>query len=78
MLAASCVPQGEDPVFEVVEAEKINVASSSLAVFEKTVYPLVRSKTCVNCHTEQSPQFASANVEEAYIALTRSKKVDEK
>ncbi len=54
--------------------------AASLAKFQSTVYPIVRSQTCVNCHSSetqgQSPIFADVNPEKAYDAITLSKKVD--
>ena len=51
--------------------------ANSLEAFKTTVYPLVTSKTCVNCHgVSQSPKFAVEDVEEAFTNLTSSNKVD--
>lgn len=52
----------------------------SLSAFKQTVYPLVTSKTCLNCHSgqsgKQSPIFADGDAEKAFDALTLSRKVD--
>jgi hypothetical protein len=93
-LISSCVPSGS-PTALLFDDSKITgnpgasggsggssgpTRAQSLAAFKTTVYPVVRSNTCLNCHDShsrsQSPVFADSDPEKAFDAITLSKKVD--
>jgi len=88
---SSCMPipgtEGEKSELEFTdkEEEKKKKESSgrvpsgldAVKVFERTVYPIVRNNSCVSCHGgEQSPKFAVADVNQAYINLVSAAKID--
>ncbi|MDA8792022.1 hypothetical protein N9N67_02180 [Bacteriovoracaceae bacterium] len=85
----SCIPtgggEGELEVAESIVASDEDIAgtligpggASSFEAFKATVYPLVRSKTCVGCHDSgQSPQFAEEDPVKAYNNLVSTGKVN--
>lgn len=96
LLISSCVPTGAPTELQFDDSNIRGPASGdggstgggstvtnraqSLAAFKTTLYPLVRSNTCLNCHDShsrgQSPVFADSDAEKAFDAITLSRKVD--
>jgi mono/diheme cytochrome c family protein len=78
----SCVPSGQKTnlVFESKDNGNGPVTvynrEKSINAFKTTLHPFVRAKTCISCHTAQSPAFAQSNAVAAFDAITMSRKVD--
>jgi len=79
---ASCVPSGQKTslVFQSKDSGSGAVVvynrEKSIEAFKTSLHPFVRSKTCVSCHTHQSPSFAKSDAIAAFDAITMSRKVD--
>lgn len=95
LLVSSCMPSGAPTELQFDDSKVATAPTSpgtgggsntgasraqSLAAFQKTLYPVVRGNTCLNCHDShsrgQSPVFADADAEKAFDAITLSRKVD--
>jgi len=77
-----CVPSSQKTnlVFESKGSGTSGVVvynrEKSLNAFKSTLHPFVRSKTCIGCHTAQSPAFTKSDAVGAFDAITMSRKVD--
>ncbi len=80
-LSSSCVVNNDtssDLEFDDLDSGPVVIqGGGSFKAFKETVYPIVRSNTCVKCHgASQSPKFALEDAEQAWYNLTTSNKVD--
>lgn len=91
LMLAGCMPGGNPSTLEFKEkssapeipndpVSKTTDDVKSLDAFKQTVYPIVRSHTCLNCHSAdskgQSPTFADTDPIVAFNSITMSRKVD--
>ena len=67
LFVAACVPSGQKTslVFQSKDsgggAVVVYNREKSIEAFKTSLHPFVRAKTCVSCHTHQSPSFAKSD-----------------